>query len=375
VVSPLAAWEANVDPATMIEQCPASNCNAPAVVMDPDTQLPVPGSLKKQILGSTLRMTPQADLLYQADNIMSPDKGDKQNIFKLYIEGKTGNVSFMNAGDINFQSNGTFYVGCQNYTVKADNAITETTQSRNQNVNQTVVESIQDRVFNATNSLLFQAQTLSDKIAGTLSQSAASRVLNISGGDSYEANTSTVFISGDILGNGRLTQIGTAINSVVDDLELYGNEVKNVYGDSTATIVGNVSATIANGNYELLVAKGHVSIAAMAGTLNLSGSQMVLNQWSSGPMGYLGQGIARVTDKVLINSAVDPAFISYFNSLTVFLNALVVAFNTHVHNVALPAPLPTIPTLVPTVPFVSVDPPPPQTATGTIISGNITVLA
>jgi len=298
IISLLTAWEANLDPTTMMEQCP--NCKAPAFAMDPTTQLPVAGSINKQILGSTLRMTPQAELIYFADNIMSKEDGDTQGLFELYIDGKTGNVSFANAGNISFDSSGDFFVKCQNYTVKADNSVTETTQNKNFDTAQSLVESCQDRTFNAVNSLNFKASSINESITTTLSQNMTDRVLVISGTDSYEAASSTVFIEGDSDGNGRLIQIGTATSMASDDLELYGDEIKNVYGESTVTIVGAASIT-ASSTYSLSATEA----------LSLSGSQTILNN------GTLA--VARVGDSALSTIASDPAFWAFFNSLINFL--------------------------------------------------------
>lgn len=387
VVSLLTAWEANIDTTTGIEQCPANQCNAPASVLDAATGLPLPGSVNKQFMGSTLRMTPQAELFYQADNIMSPEKGDTSRVFKLYINGVTGDVSFINANDISFQSNGNFYVGCQNFTVKADQQITETTQNKNTNTNQTTAANFTDHVMNATSSLTLQAQTLNHMITGFLNETMLNRTVSIAkavdgsgGADTYEAASHTVFISGDQNSLGRITQIGlidgSTTNAISDELDLYGAEVKNVYGTSTVTIVGASTAAYTSnygltvgGNLSQSVTGSWTSTSASAnltatGAFNLHGTNLIFNG------GTLPT--ARQTDATVINAATDPTFINFFTLLQTFLTAFVTAFDSHVHTSAAagsPTTPPTVPFVTPTVPA------PPTTATGKITGGNTTVLA
>jgi hypothetical protein len=109
---------------------------------------------------------------------------------------------------------------------------------------------------------------------------------------------------------------------------LYGNEFRNVYGDSTVEITGDISTTLATGDYELIALKGHISIAAATGTLNLSGNQIVLNSWAGPPtipasMGYTGQGISRINDTVVSDVASDPKFWPFVQALTAFLNLFI----------------------------------------------------
>jgi len=369
VTSLLTAWEANINATTLIEQCP--NCHAPAFLMDPVTQLPLPASINKQLLGSTLYMTNQAELSYMADNLMDQSAGDKTSLFQLYINGKTGEVTFANAGDVSFESNGTFSVQCQNYMVKADNAVTEMTQNKSFDTNQSLVEGSQDRTINADNSINLNSYSLNETLTGPANLSMSDRYLSIDNSDSYEAASATVFISGDPLGNGRVTQIGTATGSVPDQMILYGNEFRNVYGDSTVEITGDISTTLATGDYELIALKGHISIAAATGTLNLSGNQIVLNSWAGPPtipasMGYTGQGISRINDTVVSDVASDPKFWPFVQALTAFLNL----FISEAPSVLPPGALSgSIAAAAAAVKLA------PSSLTSKITTGNITVLA
>ena len=305
VISLLLEWEANVDPGTTIERCP--NCNVAALTMDPTSQLPVAGSLVKQVMGSTLRMTPQAELFYQADNIMSPDKGDTRNIFKLYINGQTGEVSFMNAGDISFQSNGQFYIGCQNFILKSETGISEVAQQRVASVtsgNGTDVETTQSKTITALDTLSLNAPAINETAGGFLTQKAADRVSQIvgdglpgiGGTDSYETGSQTVVVSGDASGLGRLVQIGTSdgktTSFLFDELDLYGSEIKTIYGTQAVSVVGASSWKV-------------------GGILNIAAPVISLNT------GKLP--VARVSDSAVSTAVSDPAFWAFMNAITTFL--------------------------------------------------------
>jgi hypothetical protein len=305
-ISLLLAWEANVDPSTTIEKCPS--CHVAALTMDPTTQLPVIASLKKQIMGSTLRMTPQAEFSYQADNIMAPEKGDTQNIFKLYINGKTGEVSFMNASKIAFQSSGQFVVGCDKFIVKANTSILESTPSKtlvSTAGDGALVESCQTRSISALARVSISAPSINETASGIMSLTAADRQVSLGtllnpGTDSLETGSQTHTITGDASGTGRVVQIGTSDKKTVpfltDVLDNYGSEVTTIYGAQAVTVVGASSWKV-------------------GGPLAISGNPVVLN-------GGI-KPVARVGDYALSSAVSDVAFWAFIEAMSAFLSAFI----------------------------------------------------
>lgn len=383
-VSTLDAWQARLQPTTNIELCPNTACNTPAVNLGPNG-LPVDGpngepAYNKQFMGSTLRMTADAQLFYQADNIMSPEKGDTSNIFKFHIDGASGDVTLSDARNIRFLSSGDFYVRCQNYTVKADNSITETTQNKNFNSNDTVSDSVQSHILTATDTIAHVAQTLVATVAGYMSHTVGSRVLQIKNSDSYSAVGQTITVTGSsngvvTSGPARLTQIGlsdgSTTSTISDDLELYGAEIRNVHGSSTVTIVG-AATFAASSTYGLTVGTDYTQnvtgswtgTSASAnltatGAFNLHGLNLIFNN------GTLG--VARVSDTVLVTATSDPVFINYFTLLKTFLDSFAAIYNLHTHASLGATPLPLM------IPATSPDV--PTQASGKITTGNTTVLA
>lgn len=361
VISPVEAFAANLNPTTLVEQCP--NCNSPAFVNDDQGLIQ---QLNKLLLGMTIHMRSDGKLFIQADNLLSRENGDTQRLLKIMVDGVTGNITISDAGDWNLTANGDIFESSTNRTINVLGQHEEIADTRVVNTNQNVVENMVSKTVQAADTLLHIAQTLSLKALGTMNVKANVLSEIVDTDHVYSAGSLTAEVDGDRLyGIGgddeeqitgsKTIGIGTTLGVTV-----LGGTTISVGGDFSTTVVGASSTTI-GGAYSVS-ATGTISLVSAA-QASITGTTVVFNG------GVLP--VARKTDATLINNLTDPTFMAFLIGLQTILTDLQTVYNLHTHISAIPGN-PTGPTNAPSTASV---PTPPTSVTGKINAGNTTVLA
>lgn len=361
VISPTEAWSANVDPNTLAERCP--NCNAPAYVNDEQGLIQ---KLNKLLLGMTMHMRSDGKLFIQGDNLLSRSNGDTQRLLKMIIDGVSGDITISDAGDWSITANGDLFESSKSRTIKVEGQSEEVADTRVVNTNQDVVESMVNKTVTAADTILHVAQTISIRALSAMNVKTPTLSEIVEGDHLYSAGSLVAVVDGErtftvggddteeITGS-KTVEIGTTLSVTV-----VGGSTVAIGGNSVVEITG--SETITAGGAYSISATGAITITSSAQT-SVTGTTVVFNS------GVLP--VARKTDATLINSATDPAFITFLSDLQTILTDLQTSYNVHTHISAAPG--------VPTGPAVPLStatvPTPPTTVDGIIDQGNTTVLA
>lgn len=330
VISSIAAWEAKLDPTTLVELCP--NCEAPAHTVDESGKI---ASLNKIQLGMTLHMRSDGKLFFQGDNMSDRGEGDTQRLIKGVIDGVTGDVTLTDANDIVVDANGNSSLTCSKATTVALNGIEESSDSRVENVTLDSIENVLNKTIDADDTVLITAETITARAAGIMDRSSGNLIESVDEDHTYVSGSLSAATSGN-----RTWVVGSVAIPADDFETIYGSTTVIIGGSVGETITGGVTMTIGgaqavtvtgassttfSGGRTLVItgastttvtgaysmsATGVVTLSSVA-AMNISGATVVLN---SGTL-----GVARLNDTTLSSAASDPVFWLFYNNLVAFL--------------------------------------------------------
>ena len=234
-VSPLAAWSANLDPATLREKCP--ECGAPASVVDQSTGTVL--KVNKIQFGATFHMRSDGRVEFQLNNRAMPGE-DADRLLKIIVT-PDSNISIVHANDLDLGADGNITMRCQDFTVDARGAVSERSTSRNSQVATDNIEAHTSKTIKAENLLGLEADTISSKAATLISQEAGVRRSKVTEDDLEEvgrktvksADTITIEAAADI----KVRSTGANINF---------NAVKIVMQDGTLKVARDTDPTLAD---------------------------------------------------------------------------------------------------------------------------------
>lgn len=322
----MTSWEINVDPTTLIERCPNTSCEAPAYVNDKSGKII---KTNKKQLGTTLHLQSDGTVFFQGDNLSSVENGDTSRLFKFVIDGVTGDVTVSDANDVNIFGGGQANLDFRSVAITADDTITESANSRSQNISTSSLEVALNRTIQATDTLLETANILSLKALSTMNVESLNRSVTIGDSDTYSVGTLVAYVD-----ESRTVTIGSPDNPTPsNDTEIItGSKSVTVGADLAFTVTGNKSVVV-TGDFSTTITKtgsissvGAMTIASTGANLALNGTSVVLNG------GTLA--VARKTDATLIDNLTDSTFITFMSNLIVLLNDIVMQYNLHTHPVA-----------------------------------------
>ena len=377
VISSIEAIQATADPETTLTYCP--NCKTPSATVDSDG---VVTAVNTQILGATFHMRADGTIFLQSSNLQSPDQGDASRLFKLAIDGRTGDMTLEGVGDLNVDASGDAYLGCRNLTLNASGAIEENATERRYNTASEVLENSLARVIQAADTLKMLAPMISLAATaaggtGLISHEADNRTASVKLSDilsageislttvSDEAAGSsgdrTVLIAGDddelVLGAKSVSGAKEISVQAATTLTLQGLSPANADGSlsespgSKVALGTNLSAETTG--TMLIQSTGDGEIKSLA-TMKVTGASVLLNNGSL--------GVARTTDAIQLNAA----FTSFLTSLMTWLTNFQTFYNAHGH-AALGSPPSTL--------YAAAAPSPTTPVAGTITGGSSTVKA